>query len=246
VQKNVSKANCGWLEEEVVDFAMGHLTAEKQAQFAAHLKQCGHCAAVYHEWMMLLSNRDEQQLPSSSVKRRLQRSVMISNWVSSLAGYLRSGKLAAAGGAVALLLLVGVSLYGQESFTDSTAAVKQQLLKERAMVMDPETVLHEATPVNKSNIRGYVWINDDSNEMLFLAEGLDRLEEKDYQVWFIIENNRSKAGVLQWRDGMAHLYFQGGEIRRVENIAISIEPKGGSFIQTGPDAMFVKVKHVKQ
>lgn len=238
----MSKASCVWSEEEVVDFAMGHLPKEKQAQFADHLKQCGDCAALYHDWMMLLSNRDEQQLPSPSLKRRLRRSVMVSNWITSLAGNLRAGKWAAAGTA-ALLLLIGVSLYGQKNVTDSAAAVKQQLLKERAMVMNPGTVLHEATPVNKSSSKAYVWINDDSNEMLFLAEGLDRLEEKDYQVWFIIENNRSKAGVLQWKDGMAHLYVQGGEIRRVENIAISIEPKGGSFIPTGPDAMFVKVKH---
>ncbi|WP_019121997.1 anti-sigma factor domain-containing protein [Brevibacillus massiliensis] len=244
----MSNKHCGWLEEEIVDFVLGRLAPGKQEHLSRHLPECERCGAVHRDWTGMLSDRKEQPMPSPALKRRLRRSVYAAKGAALFSRLLRMRVLVPAAGLIALTLLSALLLSenGKGRYTLPELDEGQYALQERTMIMDPRTVVHVLAPVSQEDAKGYVWVNDSSNELLFLANGLDRMEEKDYQVWFIMENGRSNVGVLQWNGGIARLYFQGEEVRRVQNISVSIEPKGGSFVPTGPETIHLKVTHAKE
>ncbi|UFJ39705.1 anti-sigma factor [Brevibacillus humidisoli] len=240
----MTNAFCNWREEDVVDLVYGNLSDEKQIQLHLHLNDCEHCAAVYREWSAILNPTEPLPLPSPTVKRRLLRRIALENWLSSMRTHL-TAIYPAMRTAALLLCIVGLFSLHEGAVSPSELSPadlpRTAVTRDVSMVMDPHTVLH-VVPVDSSDTKSYVWVNDASNEILILTEGLSPLTEKDYQVWFISQNRRSHVGLLRWKDGMAHLYFRGGELRQVENIAVSIEPKGGSFIPTGPDTIFVNLR----
>jgi anti-sigma-K factor RskA len=184
--------------------------------------------------------------PPPSIKRRLMRRIA---WERRRPAWLRSGLIAgSAVSAAAVLLFSLAGLSGLPEDGSKQAELPAPVLPaaaasipEAAMVMNPDTVLH-IVPVVHSNKKGYIWVNDASHEMLILTEGLTPSEENDYQVWFVKKEGRFRVGLLHWQNGMGHLYFRGSELGEVENIAVSHEPKGGSFVPTGPDAIFVNLR----
>ncbi|MBR8658331.1 anti-sigma factor [Brevibacillus sp. NL20B1] len=248
--------HCGVYEEDVIDLVLGKHSAERSEELARHLQHCSRCAALHREWAVILDSSGEvgapaerlqpaqETKPSPRLKTRLLRSIDMNNRLPRR----RAAALSSAAACVLLAAMAFVPLRGDEMERAEPSPVfisepaTSLFLTQNRIVNDPKTVLHQAVPVMRTNVRGYVWINDMSNELLILAEGLDPLEEKDYQVWFIIGDSRANAGVLQWKGRMAHLYVHDGDIRRVTNIAVSIEPKGGSFSPTGPEAMIVNIR----
>jgi len=246
----VSNRTCCHRDEELVDLLLGNLDDGKQLEWQAHLSQCESCAKEAAHWSGLLMPRDGVAMqPPERLQRRIYRSLRLAAAWSRFRACLRPVYVAVSLAGVLLLVSfypmsagdpAGPAWHRAQSALSSLYAAE---MADQAMVNHPKTVLHQAEPMVHAGSRGYVWINDVSNELLLMAEGLEPLAEKDYQVWLVINNNRSTAGVLQWRGRFAHLYFHGREIRSVEDIAVSIEPKGGSFVPTGPDALFVRIKH---
>ncbi|MCK9918237.1 hypothetical protein MXD81_54855, partial [Microbacteriaceae bacterium K1510] len=105
----MNKADCGWREEEVIDFVMGKLTGEKADLFGQHIVQCEHCSALYREWTPLLTETPAPALPtvsapSPALKKRLLRRIVLDSWLSSLVRRLRSIYTVPATVAVVLLL----------------------------------------------------------------------------------------------------------------------------------------------
>ncbi|GAA4725012.1 anti-sigma factor domain-containing protein [Brevibacillus fulvus] len=240
----MSNTYCHWREEDVVRFVLGQMTGPESSLFSGHLPDCETCAAVCKQWESLLQENTSEPGPSPELKDRLLASIAAEHRKAERSGWARrfwrKPFYPAASFGLMLILLVAATVY-------SPAPVQQDRGERESwqggkIVNDPRTVLHLAVTTPPNQAKGYVWVNDDSEEILFLAEGLAPLREKDYQVWFIIRNNRLKAGVLQWNGQISHLYFHGGTIHQVEDIAVSIEPKGGSFIPTGPDTFYVKLR----
>lgn len=230
---------CFWREEEIADLLLGKLAAEKRVQLQRHLADCDRCAALVQDWSTLLAPSEPMPQPSLSLERRLLRRVAMERWISSLVDRLRAN--AWVWRTAVLLICIGSLFALQRESVAPPALPDAAVTRDVAMVMDPHTVLY-VVPVVPGNVKGYVWVNDTSNEMLILTEGLVPSAEIDYQVWFITKDRRFHVGLLHWQDGMAHLYFRGGELRQVENIAVSVEPKGGSFRPTGPDTIFVNLR----
>ncbi|MCF6094634.1 anti-sigma factor [Microaerobacter geothermalis] len=244
----MTKPFCGWIEEEVVDFVLGKLSPTKQKQFKLHLESCHACAALYHEWSEILNNESIHQMqqaslnPSPSLKRRLRFHLILKKGLSFLSLH-PSVSFSMIGFIVLVALVIGLfPNQNQPSGNGNILAEQNQVFQEIPMMADPRTVRYEAVPVISSDIRGYVWVNDSSNEMLLLVKGLPPLSNNDYQVWFISANKRSNVGLLNLENQIAHLYFRGGKIEQVENIAVSIEPKGGSHTPTGPDTVYINLK----
>nr|WP_245203677.1 anti-sigma factor [Ammoniphilus resinae] len=148
----------------------------------------------------------------------------------------RSKKLAFTAAALCLLLISGLVLKGL------FMSPKEEMKKEMAFVMDPKTVQYQVKPKEHRNVKGYVWVNPESNELLLLVNGIQPISEKDYQVWIIYNRERSNGGLIQWRNGMGLLYVQPPNVTQIENIAVTVEPKGGSNLPTAPDAMLVDLK----
>jgi anti-sigma-K factor RskA len=244
----VNKESCGWLEEDTVDFLLGNMNEAKGSAYLRHQEQCERCASLYREWEPLMADRDARLIPSKELKRRLLQRYRWMTGIRSLFAKWRPLIFAPVAVLVVAILAFGGAFPQHIPITEPLRTAKDLplndvLLQQNAIVNHPRTVLHPVIPVRPASIRGYVWVNDESGEMFILAEGLEQSEEKDYQVWFVSGDHRSNAGVLQWRGRIAHLYFHGIEIRGVEDIVVSIEPKGGSVVPTGPDAMIVKLRY---
>jgi hypothetical protein len=230
---------CSWREEEIADLLMDKLTEEKRVQLNRHLLVCERCSALYREWSDVLSPAETLPSPSPTLKRRLMKRVAFDRWTATFIDRLRTASLATKAGLLALCL-VGLFALQRDSVIPSAPPVAADL-PDVAMVMDPQTVLH-VVPSAPGDAKFYVWVNDASNEMLILTKGLTPSAEIDYQVWLVTRGRRSHVGLLHWQNGMAHLYFQGGELGQAENVAVSIEPKGPVFRPTGPDAIFVNLR----
>lgn len=237
----MSNASCIWREEEIADYMLGRMAEEKRRQLQLHLASCTRCTELRREWSAILQPEEAMSMPTPSptLKRRLMRRIAYERWFSR-----RKKKIEAAFAvrrtAVLFLCLMSLFFFQRDSGPSDERTLAAHL-PNMGIVMDPHTVLHVAS-VAPSHAKSYVWVNNTSNEMLILTKGLAPLPETDYQVWFITQDRRSRVGLLRWENGIAQLYFQGGELGLVENIAVSVEPKGGSFTPTSPDAIFVNLR----
>lgn len=229
---------CFWREEEIADLLLGKLEAEKRVQLERHVADCDRCAALLRDWSAILAPAEPKPHPSPSLKRRLLQRIVVERWISRLHRLRASAWVWRA---AVLLLCIGSLFVLQRESLAPPVPPNAAVTRDVAMVKDPHTVLY-VVPVVPGNVKSYVWVNDTSNEILILTEGLMPSAEYDYQVWLITKDKRFDVGLLHWQDGMARLYFQGGVLRQVENIAVSVEPKGGSFVPTGPDAIFVNLR----
>lgn len=229
-------------EEELADYSLGRLSSHKQHLLEEHIQSCETCRTLTDEWKELLEGYHETSVPPNRVKQSLK----IRYWFHRMIT-LRPRLLLPLAGAVALLITF-IALPGATPPQNPNSGDPQPLVREAAnrenaaLLMKPQTVQYPVNPVNREKVNGFVWINNDSNEMLFIVQGVAPVKEKDYQVWFVQSDERSNAGLLRWENNVAHLYFQGGKLRTAENIAVSLEPKGGSIVPTGPDTMVVRLK----
>lgn len=120
-----------------------------------------------------------------------------------------------------------------------TPASDREIIREMDIAMRPQTVKYALLPSpSAGEARGFAWVNKPEGELLILIEGLAPAEDQDYQAWFISGSDRSNVGLLRWSNGKAHLYYRGKAVESAENIAVSLEPKGGSYRPTGPDAVW--------
>lgn len=250
----MNERQCGFSEQEIVDYILGSLPEERCARLREHVAGCRSCRDQMQEWMELLSSRQEETLPGPPP--RLKTGLKLKYiWFKKLPafarGTMRSGKAAAAAAAVALLFIF-LGLF--QTFKDSgeiraplTASLDRIATefhpedRSLSMLVDPKTVQYKMTALNAKDAEGYAWVNRLSDEVFLLIDGLEPSTEKDYQAWFIFNtaNIRENGGILKWKKGMAHLYVHGGKISGADNITISLEPKGGSFAPIGPDTLLV-------
>lgn len=237
----MSNASCIWREEEIADYLLGRMAEEKRRDLQFHLLSCSRCAELHREWSAILEPSEDMPMltPSPTLKRRLMRRISYERWFSRRKKEVKAA-IPVRRAAVLFLGLMSLFFFQRDSGLSDEGALAAHL-PNMDIVMDPHTVLHVASVV-PSHAKSYVWVNNTSNEMLILTKGLAPLPETDYQVWFITQDRRSRVGLLRWENGIAQLYFQGGELGLVENIAVSVEPKGGSFTPTSPDAIFVNLR----
>lgn len=89
---------------------------------------------------------------------------------------------------------------------------------------------------------GTVWLKRESGEMLIVVDGLHSVVEKDYQIWLEMKNEASSPGILSITHPQGKSYYHGYGAGEAERLIISLEPKGGSRVQTGPEAVWVDMK----
>jgi hypothetical protein len=230
--------NC-YSESELFDYLLGKVNQEKAHVIQSHILQCETCRNDIDQWKQLLNPvQIEQPIPSKRFKRRLTTQYVIKHFLKP-----RLTKPVAAAFFLAAFLFF---IWFGFQFSDLNShpvqfKAEEKPFKELAIVQDPQTVQYEVIPTFARDVKGYLWVNHDSKEIFLLVEGLRNIYERDYQVWMVQKEVRSNMGLIQWRNGFAHFYYQGEGLDQAENIAVSLEPKGGSIIPTGPDAIFVNI-----
>jgi hypothetical protein len=232
--------NC-FSESELFDYLLGKVNQEKALMIQSHIRQCEACLKEVDQWKELLNPvQIEQLIPSKRFKRRLTTQYVIKHFLMP--------RLTKPVAAVSFLAAFLIFIWFGFKFSDFNShpiqiqfKAEEKPFKELAIVQDPHTVQYEVIPTFAREVKGYLWVNHDSKEIFLLVEGLRNIYERDYQVWMVKKDDRSNMGLIQWRNGFAHFYYQGEGLDQADNIAVSLEPKGGSIVPTGPDAIFVNI-----
>jgi hypothetical protein len=86
-----------------------------------------------------------------------------------------------------------------------------------------------------------VWLNGRTGEVLVLLEGVLLMEDEDVQAWGMIREMQTNLGLLEFHDNQGHLYWQSLNLPEVEELALTIEPKGGSLLPTLPETARIRL-----
>ena len=86
------------------------------------------------------------------------------------------------------------------------------------------------------------WFNPVTNQMFLEIYGIRKPQNRDYQLWMIYKDNHVRDQILPVKNGSIKIFIQGKNFHQIKQIRASMEPKGGSIIQTGPDTFIIEVK----
>lgn len=253
----MDERNCGFSEQEIVDYTLGSLPEDRSVELRKHVNGCRSCFDQLQEWSGLLGSSQEDPLPRppSRLKTGLKlKFILWKRFPAIVRGMLWSKRTAVAAGLASLFLLVLGLFHSLKEPADLSKLSPMPIERiatefhpddrNLTMLADPKTVQYKMTSLNANEAEGYVWVNRLSDEVFLLVAGLEPSSEKDYQAWFIFNtvNARENGGILKWEKGMAHLYVHGGKISGADNITISLEPKGGSYAPIGPHTLLVTLE----
>ncbi|MNC42700.1 Anti-sigma-K factor rskA [compost metagenome] len=108
-----------------------------------------------------------------------------------------------------------------------------------AVLSRPETVAYPLDWSRKDQFSGNVWYNGSSQELFVLIEDVALGDGQSIQAWAVKNGSRNTLGLVQIEDAKGHLYVQGSQLGEADNIALTVEPTGGSLSPTSPDAAWV-------
>lgn len=229
------KCEHGWSEEEVVDFTLGRLATEKRAAFERHVETCRVCRETVDEWQMLIEDKDLEKpaLSMSKMKRRLMKEIQPRK--RRMSG-LKRQTVAFAAVCVVMLAIFGTGWLKASPDHSGNAqfmpGITQPVTKQRSQQI-------RYLPVSDHNVKGYVWMDGKTDELMIFLNGLSRISGKDYQAWLVSPNHLANAGLLKVHHGMASLYYKGSQMKKARHIVVTLEPRGGSAVETGPEKVMI-------
>jgi len=236
---------------KIVDLLLGRLPAWEQRAVKDHTLRCPRCRKRFDEWNEWLG--EDRDMPAATEeaadKTRLvspRRTVKDKLRIHVLMRKLRNGfkpRPVLVSAVLGMIVLTLFGLFGplaalERQNTSNIWNTDRDILNQMSIQIQPDTVKYDLVPsAIASQARGFAWVNKQGGEMLILIEGLHPMENRDYQVWFIWDAKHSNIGLLRWNNGKAHLHYRGQEVRNAIDLVVSLEPKGGSWYPTGPDAV---------
>ncbi|WP_310832145.1 anti-sigma factor [Paenibacillus pedocola] len=250
-------------EAEWIDWIGMDITGKKREDMHIHLTLCAECRELYEVWLPLLADPSPEPVslteggyaavdqataphlfPADAVRRKLRRKVQRTGWRRRLAtaavkpAFYRS---AAALGACALAGLLVLGLFGTEqgSTTERSRYVSNYEPQALGVLNRPETVSYPLDRSRDDQFTGNVWYNGHSNELFVLIEDLMLQEGHSIQAWAVNGSRRDTLGLVQIEAAKGHLYVKGTQLGEADNIALTVEPPGGSERPTSPDAVWV-------
>lgn len=241
-------------EEEWVDWLLGKLPSGKAAELAAHLPMCSICGEQVEAWISILaldaSGKEAEEtagapVPSDRVRTSLRAHVRRRGWTRRLrSGWTSRSKWAAGIASAAVILVCAAALYAsvRQPANQRNAYVASHEPTAISFINAPETASYKVHPYNDELGEGYVWYNVSSGEMLVLLDGLISSHDYDIQAWALSGSRRTNLGLLrQLEKKHAHLYVKAGALENASQLALTIEPSGGSEAPTSPDAFLFRV-----
>jgi len=265
----MNDSRCGVPEERWIDWHLKRLPADAAEAMERHLLHCADCRRVCGQWAQWLGTEEVDATgerepggraetaglyPSERVYRSLRREV-VKRGLRNRA--LRRPLWWIGGAAVTVLLLAGIALRGllpdagvpQEAAALPPMTYAQLHVPEgAAMMAQPDTKMVAIVPaglpdapesIGKRTVM--VWMNGRTKEMFVLFEGVLPAGSRDIQAWGRIKQVQTNLGLLEFHQSQGHLYSHDRSLADVEELAFTIEPKGGSLRPTAPETARVKL-----
>lgn len=229
------------LESQIVDYVLGYLPPNDQELITAHIQHCEKCRDTYLHWEKTLKSTPSYS-PSPLLKERLWHNFELEKQRRENR-FSHKRIISIASLAAMILLIVGLFYY-QNHPSQHTLQVAQT---KDVNIEDFQSNLHTKqwtiVPVASSEIQGNIWFNPVTNQMFLEIYGIRKPQNRDYQLWMIYKDNHVRDQILPVKNGSIKIFIQGKNFHQIKQIRASMEPKGGSIIQTGPDTFIIEVKY---
>ncbi|WP_018127017.1 anti-sigma factor [Balneola vulgaris] len=249
-------------EELCIGSVLNALSAEEEKQFKVLLEDTSKEQQLLYQDMQhiasemaLLAYTDK---PSEKVKEQLLEmawaSVHSRGSAEATVHYLSRYRIAAAAAVVFMMMTLGMFIFNQNLENDlderSTVITEQQTTiqlleteverKEELLAIlearDVDLILMDGLNVNPNGYGKVVWDKDNGQALLQVANLPTVPTAKDYQLWFVINNQPISAGVFSVNDPLKDNFFKIQELNQQATsgaFAITLEPEGGSPQPTG-------------
>ncbi|WP_202079814.1 anti-sigma factor domain-containing protein [Caldalkalibacillus salinus] len=236
----------GLTDEVMIDDIQGRLDAHQRQEVQEHLSHCDTCQQAYIAWAETLDHAEIEARPTPNLKRRVMSRV--SRDTSKRLHFMQPKILAFLSSVAVLLLIVSIQFKPatNQNQTPTESHAEKTLLShmqqtEAPFMLEEDTEVYVIVPDIQNNMTGYAWINEQSNEMMLLVDGLPTITINDYQAWIKTTNDVKNAGLFQVNGEVGQLYIQDATINRLEHIMVSREPRGGSYFPTDPDPVLIRL-----
>ena len=233
---------CKRFELEIVDDILGNLPQGRAQALQNHLAWCRSCRKLQKEWLKILESNISDE-PPASLYRRLKGSYLRQRIRRRL---FRPATLwgAASVAMMAIFILAITAIQGSKPLQpwEQLHVAPEDI---PSFIMDDaKTVRYQVEPQNGqlSSLNGIIWINGRRDEIYCYMMNLENKAEHDYQIWLVKPIRKENGGLLRIMNGNGQLYLQQRNIAEVQQISLSLEPKGGSLAPTAEDIVLVDLK----
>lgn len=183
-------------------------------------------------------------LPADNVRRSLRRRVLrigLRRRLAAVRPLYRRGTAAVLAAAALAVLFAGLRNAGLGADNERTRYVSSYEPAALAVLSRPETVSYPLDWSRQDQFSGNVWYNERSHELFVLIEDVALRGDHSIQAWAVKGNRRDTLGLVQIEAAKGHLYVKDGGLAEADNIALTVEPAGGSSNPTSPDAVWVQL-----
>ncbi|NLC10885.1 MAG: anti-sigma factor [Firmicutes bacterium] len=234
---------CKQFEIEMVDEILGNLPPHRAQILHDHLAGCRSCQKLYEEWRKILHEVLADELnnePSAFLYKRLKKTYRL--WSIKRRLFKPATFWKAASVAVISILIFALSSIQSKKPLESWKQLPIASENIPSFVINDVNTMEYHINYNKDQcprVSGIIWINNDRDEVYCFMQNLKNYAENDYQLWLIKPFRRENGGLLQLMDEYGELYLRQRNIQEVQQISISLEPKGGSLYPTTDDIILL-------
>ncbi|GGA73166.1 anti-sigma factor [Ornithinibacillus halotolerans] len=228
-------------EDILVDYVLGSLHSEQIKNVNKHVLICEECRERVSLWQQLTA-KESELIPSKELQQRIMATIdsQPKSKKKKHQFYYIVASTAVTIFLASILVFVNQSSHDLTESKEEYITAQHNLIPEQSFLNRPETNRLDIFPVSlDKNIKGDVWLNEATNELIFQVDGLEPLTAHDYQVWLIHEDNVWKDELLQFENGRVQVYYKGPDVGTIRFIKVSVEPIGGSHTPTGPETLFI-------
>lgn len=247
-------------EELCAGYVLGALTKEENQAFEALLEKADSNQKQFYADMKAIASEMALFYPELEPSAKIKKELIEMAWASvNRAGganihYLSRFKYAIAASVVFMIISVGLFLRTQN--LDQSIQEKDFLISEQSSLIraleteveqkeelltilearDVDLILMDGLEVNPLGYGKVVWDKDNGQALLQIANMPQVPTAKEYQLWFVVNNQPISAGVFAVNDPNEDNFFKISEFQQADNtgaFAITLEPEGGSPQPTG-------------
>jgi len=127
-----------------------------------------------------------------------------------------------------IFLFIGFTMYNS-SLNTSYEMVQNDDIRGEMIQSNPQTKQRAIIPVaDFEEVSGVIWLNDVTQEIMLEVDGLSSIDNRDYQLWIIDDNDNMEGEILLIEGGSSRVFIKSKGVERFKWIKASLEPAGAA------------------
>ncbi|HWQ13867.1 MAG TPA: anti-sigma factor [Roseiflexaceae bacterium] len=243
---DTSNSLCEELQPRLAAYALGEDTPDDEARH--HLEACPACQRAFRDYAAVagaLLFAAPDAVPPPALRERVIAAVApqarqaLPHPTRYRPRLLPGLRLAFAAALALLIALLGwnLSLRAQVQAQAALLANSREGWQTTiALLNDPDV---QRYPLRSGAASGSLWTTPGSEVACFVVQGLPAIgADRVYQVWLVDGGAPQSAGVFEARNGNGWVILRAGApVTSYRQVAVTVEPRGGSAAPTGPQVL---------